>query len=192
LFLGVGVEAFYSGLRDEAVDLDNNLRGQLTAAAVEVLLIDAGYQVIPTGIERSLRELRALSVDRYLDLAPAQLRTIPDFFVLDPKAEQSWLVEVKFRHYLHENLPKDLEAVQKIWAPFVLILVLEEPPKQWTGEVKHIRVFHINPEDNLTPAFFQEYDERLQDVFRLLRDKWTDSTILTVQDACLRLVGEGN
>ena len=38
--------------------LDEALQGHLVAAIVEVLLIDAGYQVIPTGIERSIRELR--------------------------------------------------------------------------------------------------------------------------------------
>ncbi len=98
-------------------------------------------------------------------------------------------MEVKFRRYLHENLRRDLEAVQKIWSPFVLILVLEEPPREWTGEVKHIRVFYIGPEDDLTIGFFHEQGERLQDVFSRLRDKWPDGTILTVQDACLRLVG---
>jgi hypothetical protein len=172
------------------VDLDNSLRGQLAAATIEVLLIDAGYQVIPTGIERSLRELRTLGIDRYLALAPVQLRTTPDFFVLDPDAEESWLVEVKFRRYLHENLSEDLEAVQKIWSPFALLLVLEEPPKEWTGEVKHIRVFDIAPGKHLTPRFFREKGARLQDVFLRLRGKWSDSTILTVQEACLRLVAQ--
>jgi hypothetical protein len=170
------------------MDLDNSLRGQLAAAAIEVLLVDAGYQVIPTGIERSLRELRSLRVDHYLALAPVQLRSTPDFFVLDLDAERSWLVEVKSRRYLHENLRGDLEAAQRIWSPFLLILVVEEPPEEWTGEVQHIRVFDIAPGEPLTPRFFREEGARLQDVFLRLKKKWSDGTILRVQDACLRLV----
>jgi hypothetical protein len=78
------------------MDLHRTLHGHVAAAAIEVLLVDAGYQVIPTGIERSLRELQTLGADRYLALAPPQLRTTPDFFVLD--------LEPKTRGWLKSNL----------------------------------------------------------------------------------------
>jgi hypothetical protein len=174
------------------MDLHRTLHGHVAAAAIEVLLVDAGYQVIPTGIERSLRELQTLGADRYLALAPPQLRTTPDFFVLDLEAENSWLVEVKSRRYLHENLCLDLKAAQRIWSPLALILVVEQPPPEWRGEVKHIRVFDITPETRLTPRFFREEGARLQDVFMRLKDKWSDATILTVQEACLRLVTQSD
>jgi len=172
------------------MNLDNTLRGQLIAAAVEVLLIDAGYQVIPTGIERSLRELRAVDVERYLELAPIQLRTIPDFFVLDLRARQSWLVEVKFRRYLHRQFLDDLEAILETWAPFMLVLVLAQPPDEWTGDVRHIRVFEIDEDTDLTLEFICKGGRRLQDVFGRLRERWPEGTILRAQEACLRLVSE--
>jgi len=71
--------------------IEDVLRGHLVATVFEVILTDAGYDVIPTGIERNIRELRPLEVDRYLDLAPSRLRFIPDFFVLgdNPNEDKS-------------------------------------------------------------------------------------------------------
>jgi hypothetical protein len=171
------------------VDLDNRLRGQLVAAAFEVLLLDAGYHVGPTGIERSLRELRTVAVDRYLELAPPQLRTTPDFFVLDLKGRKSWLAEVKFRRYLHKRLLNDLATIRETWAAFVLVLVLAEPPDEWTGEVRHIRAFRIVADTALTWEFLLKDGRRLQDVFVHLKDRWADGTILAVQESVLRLAG---
>ncbi len=90
------------------MDLDNALPGHLVASVFEVLLVDAGYQVIPTGIERTLRELRTVPVDAYIDLVPPRLRAAPDFFVLDIGARQAYLTEIKFRQYLHRALCDDL------------------------------------------------------------------------------------
>jgi len=169
------------------VDLDNRLRGQLVAAAFEVLLLDAGYQVIPTGIERSLRELRTVAVDRYLEPAPPPLRTTPDFFVLDLKGRESWLAEVKFRRYLHKRLLDDLATIQETWPEFILVLVLAEPPDEWTGEVRHIRAFQIDEDTELTWEFLLRDGRRLQDVFVHLKDRWANGTILAVQESVLRL-----
>src|SRR5437016_13690562 len=50
------------------MDMDDALPGHLVASVFEVLLVDAGYQVVPTGVERTIRELRAVKVDAYIDL----------------------------------------------------------------------------------------------------------------------------
>lgn len=154
------------------MDLDNTLPGHLVASAFEVLLVDAGYQVIPTGIERTLRELRTVPVDAYIDLVPPRLRSAPDFFVLDVEARQSWLTEIKFRRYLHRALCGDLRAIQREWAPFALILAVAEPPDEWTGIVRCIKVFTIQPDTRLDEEFFRMRGVRLQDVFVRLGKKW--------------------
>jgi hypothetical protein len=68
------------------MDLENALHGHVVAAIFEVLLVDAGYQVIPLGVERSVRELRAVGEEQYLSLIHPLLRSIPDFSVLDVKS----------------------------------------------------------------------------------------------------------
>lgn len=169
------------------MDIDNALPGHLVASVFEVLLIDAGDQVIPTGIERTLRELRTVDVDTYIDLVPQRLRCAPDFFVLDVEARQSWLTEIKFRHYLHPALCDDLRVIQRDWAPFTLILALAEPPKEWTGIVRHIKVFTIQSETRLDQEFLSGRGARLQDVFVRLGKRWEEGTIQKAQDAILRI-----
>src|SRR3972149_5607056 len=124
-----------------AIQLENMLRGQMAAAIFEVLLADAGYQVIPTGIEKTIRELRPVDHPKYRELVHQKLRSLPDLFVLDCENGQSWLVEIKsYRHLYHDKLIAKLER-QKIWCPFFLILAVAEPPDEGTGPVDHIRVF---------------------------------------------------
>lgn len=172
------------------MDIDNALPGHLVASVFEVLLIDAGYQVIPTGIERTLRELRSVPVDAYIDLVPPRLRSAPDFFVLDIEARQSSLTEIKFRHYLHKALCDDLRVIQRDWAPFTLILAVADPPKEWTGIVRHIKVFTIQPETRLDDEFLHIRGARLQDVFLRLGKRWEEGTIQKAQDAILRIASK--
>ena len=169
------------------IPIDNALPGHLVASVFEVLLIDAGYQVIPTGIERTLRELRTVPVDAYIHLVPTRLRSVPDFFVLDLEAGDSWLTEIKLRQYLHPALCDKLRATQEEWAPFTLILAVEEPPSEWTGIVRHIKAFRIQAETRLDDEFFKNDGRRLQDVFGRLAERWEDGTIQKAQDAILRI-----
>ncbi len=173
------------------MEIDPLLIGHLTATVFEVLLVHAGYQVVPTGIERTIRELRTVEAGPYIRLAPKPLRAVPDFFVLDLENNESWMAEVKFRQRIRPSFMRDLEVMQERWGdPFVLILTLAEPPEEWKGEVRHIRVFQINEETDLGETFLREHGERLQDVFRRLKEKWHEGTILKAQDAVLRFVSE--
>ena len=169
------------------MDMDDALAGHLVASVFEVLLVDAGYEVVPTGVERIIRELRALKHDAYVDLVHHRLRTAPDYFVLDVEARQSWLTEVKFRHYIHPALCDDLRAIQHAWAPLALILAVTEPPEEWTGVVQHIRVFTIEADTRLDRQFFSDRGSRLQDVFPRLGKRWEEGTIQKAQDAILRI-----
>lgn len=157
------------------------------AAVFEVLLVDAGYQVVPTGIERSVREVRSVDVDLYRALAHPRLRSAPDFFVLDLEARLAWLTEIKFRHYLHPLLLDDLRPIHQDWSPFVLILAVAAPPQEWAGTVRHIRAFQIAADTPLDQRFLNTAGQRIQDVFPRLGERWQDETILKAQDAILRI-----
>ena len=118
------------------MDLDNALRGHVVAAIFEVLLVDAGYQIVPLGVERSVRELRAVGQEKYLKLIHPRLRCIPDFFILDIEAGGSWLTEIKYRSNIQDaRLLEGLKAVQQEWAPFAVILAVREPPDEWKGTI---------------------------------------------------------
>lgn len=84
-------------------------------------------------------------------------------------------MEIKFRRYLHRNLVDDIRGIQEHWVPFVLVLAVAEPPHEWTGVVRHLRVFKINADTSLNSD---------------LATKWPDTTIQQAQDVILRIASE--
>ncbi len=151
------------------MEMNNSLDEHL-ATVIEVLLSNAGYQVVPTGIKKTIRELwTQRMMSSYVDLVHPRLRSIPDLFVLGLRAHQSWLTDVKFRRYIHPFLCDDLWPVQKEWAPFTLILAVAEPPEDWTNSARHIRVFQVNSETKLTKRFLLEGGLGLGEVFTRVR-----------------------
>lgn len=80
------------------MNFDCRLKGYITEAIIESLLIDAGHVVIRTGIERVLLEPAAKQgAEEWLE-APLQLRKAPDFFVIEKGDKQaSRYVEIKYR-----------------------------------------------------------------------------------------------
>ena len=125
-----------------AIAIEDALKGHLVAAVFEVLLIDAGYQVIPTGVEKTIRELRPVDYDTYIDLIHPRLRSVPDMFVLDVEAHETWLTEIKFRRSLGRSELLDKLANQLDWTPFWLILAVACPPEEWKkGGVHHLKIF---------------------------------------------------
>lgn len=168
-------------------DLDRTLAGHLVAAVIEVLLVDAGYQVVPTGIECSVREVRSVPPAVYRELAHPRPRTAPDFFVLDVDARQAWLTEVKYRQYLHPKLhAEDFPPIQRDWSPFVLALAMGDPPEAWGGTVRHPRAFEVGPDTVVDDRLLRGAGRRIQDVFPRLASRWSDETIVQAQDAVLR------
>ena len=82
----------------------NRLKGALTQALLKSLLADAGYRIVPLGVEEIIREVTVLDREKYLKLGlPTILREIPDFFVADASMDSYWLVEVKYRRAWNEQ-----------------------------------------------------------------------------------------
>lgn len=113
------------------IDFSRRMKGVLTQALVKSMLEDAGYRVVPLGIEEVIRELSALEVRQYLGLGlPDSLRSLPDFLVSDAAITRAWLVEVKYRRRWNaaaiEALRDVLVRQGATWGPYYLLLFLGE------------------------------------------------------------------
>lgn len=130
------------------MEYSNRLKGSVTQALLKSLLADAGYRVVPLGIEEAIREVTSLDKERYsaLELPPV-LRKMPDFFVADRELKYSWLVEVKFRNEWNDDVRRSLEAQLteqvQAWSPLYVIVFLGTPakrrdtyPSAWMGVAK--------------------------------------------------------
>jgi len=164
--------------------IENALKGHTICSIFETLLVDAGYHVVPFGIERVIREVRPLHAEDYLSvMKPWQnLRSMPDLFVLDLEKKKGWLTEVKYKKKLSRAIVKEFDKYKQTWGPFNIILALSTPPSSWTGEVKHIRVFEVNKNTELNSEFFEDNGKRIQDVFKRLGERWEELTILKAQE----------
>jgi len=68
-----------------------------------------------------------------------------------------------------------------------VILAVKEPPDEWTGIIRNIRVFEIETDTKLDQRFLKEGGQRLQDVFTRLADRWEDGTIERAQNAIISI-----
>src|SRR6266542_3865028 len=105
----------------------NRLKASVTLVLLKTLLEDAGYRIVPLGIEAVLREVASLPKEDYLKLGlPIQLRKLPDFFVANHAIDKSWLVEVKYRKRWNEEVQESLEVEikeqVKTWHPLFLMI----------------------------------------------------------------------
>lgn len=111
------------------MDFKNRLKGTVTQTLVKALLEDAGYRIIPLGIEEVIREVATLPRDAYLALGLSQtLRRMPDFFVAEQDLEKTWLVEVKYRKQWSEktraSLGRQISEQVRRWGPLHLLVFL--------------------------------------------------------------------
>jgi len=111
----------------------NRLKGSVTQSLVKSLLTDAGITVVPLGIEEVIREVSALSLEKYLTLdLPSSLRELPDFFAVNSERTQSWLIEVKFRKTWNDVVRRELgeKLIKQVmsWSPIYLVLFFGETP----------------------------------------------------------------
>jgi hypothetical protein len=109
------------------MDYINRLKGAVTQVLLKSLLEDAGYRIVPLGIESVLREVATLPKADYVNLGlPIQLRKLPDFFVASHEIDKTWLVEVKYRKRWNDRVQESLEAEMKEqvqnWHPLFLML----------------------------------------------------------------------
>ena len=170
--------------------VDPQLKGHTIATIFEVILIHAGYYVIPIGVERTNPALRTVDRKTYMKVSE-RLRSIPDFFYVDPEEKERGFLEVKFRQRVRSSdLLTILRQTQSEWSPFVLILAVAQPPEAWKkGEIHHIRAFHIHEYTDLDLAFLRNSGRRLQDIFHRLKDKtkWKEGSIVKAEKAILRI-----
>lgn len=177
------------------------LKGHITASIIKTLLSDAGYQVIPFGVENVLRELSYLNADEYIGVAEhlETVRFMPDFFVLDAESNTGKLVEVKYRASLKGySGGKLVEGMSnyKNWLPIHLILFLNDTTgMEWgTEQLKHIRVFEITQDElelmKRYPNFFgfRSKAKTIQEVFPKLGSRYIDQTIKTAEEAILSAI----
>jgi hypothetical protein len=106
----------------------NRLKGAVTQVLMKSLLVDAGYHVVPLGIEEVIREVNFLDGKNYLELhLPTPLRKMPDFFVVDKNYRKHYLVEVKYRRAWNANtfktLYKELLEQVRCWGTIFLLAV---------------------------------------------------------------------
>lgn len=113
------------------IDFARRMKGAVTQTLVKSLLEDAGYRVVPLGIEEVIRELSSIDQPQYLNLnLPQSLRSLPDFLVADTSITRTWLVEVKYRRRWDsaaiESLRAKLTEQALPWGPLFLLLFLGE------------------------------------------------------------------
>ena len=111
---------------------ESRVKGGVTQTLLKCLLDDAGYRVVPFGIEESIRELVCLTKEEYQSLnLPHVLRKMPDFFVTDKAMKKAWLVEVKFRKRWDEQtklaIKSEISSQIKSWLPLLLVVFVQEP-----------------------------------------------------------------
>lgn len=186
------------------MDFKNRLKGSVTQTLLKALLEDAGYQIVPLGIEEVIREVKTLSGSEYTKLGlPDVLRKMPDFFIADKNFTETWLIEVKYRKQWNEGtrtaLKHEIEPQVKIWQPVYLVLFLGEPARETdtpASSIGVLRLIHID--EQLACSWFKKSiltDEvkesitlwdsiewgtfhRFQDVFREVGAQWENSTLI--------------
>jgi len=186
------------------MNFQNRVKGAITQTLMKSLLEDAGYRVIPLGVEEVVREVRALSLPEYTNLGlPKILKSLPDFLITDESYSASWLVEVKYRkewnERVKEELRKEIQLQVQQWQPLLLTVFLgtsvkpdSDKPANSIGVIKLISDrdqlfcswttatgFNGKKEDRLTPWPEITWGDfrRLQDEFQGLGSRWKESTL---------------
>ena len=110
------------------MDFDNKLKGNLTEIISSSIFEDAGYRVVPLGVEKVVRESTTLDHEEYTKLNFSKtLRSMPDLLVTEVDMSNAWLVEVKYRKTFLSfksclKLKKILNEQAKRWGAFYVLL----------------------------------------------------------------------
>jgi len=186
----------------------SRLKGSVTQVLLKSLLEDAGYRIVPLGIEAVLREVASLSKEDYLRLnLPIQLRKLPDFFVANHAIDKTWLVEVKYRKQWNEETQNSLEEEIKeqvtAWNPlFLMIFVGRSVEEPYTSPAYHMRIVKLvwDAQDGVLTERMDgqrcrwKYSQwnhflRVQDVFNecASHEKWEEQTIEKTKELAITL-----
>ena len=173
----------------------NRLKGAVTQTLLRSLLEDAGYRIVPLGIEEVIREIKVLDSREYRSLKlPTNLRKLPDFFISDKSVKKACLLEVKYRKRwdarVRKSLGTDLKQQVQEWEPLYVMIFLGKPwgfgdlPSYWMKvvrlSIRKNQLVVITKEGDVLDTWdnvnWSEYS-RVQDVFEDVGDQWENQTI---------------
>jgi hypothetical protein len=87
----------------------NMIKGRIAETLVQELFLSLGYNVFHYGMENTIPGIMKLLKGVKSEVA-TEIRRMPDFVIQNPKNDEVFFIEVKFRksgEYLPKHLPKD-------------------------------------------------------------------------------------
>jgi hypothetical protein len=138
---------------------ENMLKGNIAQTLFKTLLEDAGYSVVPFGVEGVYREIRDLTT--YVPLPPA-LQKMPDFVVTNKAKNEIYLVEVKYRKEwdipILGKLGERLQEQFCHWNPLYLVFFVGEIEERHKPVLMPI-ISKIIEYDNVTHVELKDGEE---------------------------------
>lgn len=183
------------------MQFERRIKASITQTLFRALSEDAGYHIVPLGIEEVIREVKGLSARKYLNLdLSSELRTLPDFFIADEPFEKAWLIEVKYRKHWNDASKRELKRVMekqvKKWQPVFLVLFLGEKARDTETPASYIGIIKLTFENQLLCSRLKKrfpgelwetkpWDaidwgtfNRFQDIFTEVGTKWMNRTLI--------------
>jgi hypothetical protein len=87
----------------------NMIKGRIAETLIQELFLSLGYNVFHYGMENTIPGIMRLLKGVKSEVA-TEIRRMPDFVVQNPKTDEAFFIEVKFRksgEFLPKDLPKD-------------------------------------------------------------------------------------
>lgn len=115
-------------------DLFSEAKGRFAETLISTILEHAGYRVVRLGVEETVSEVKAgVARGEHTLQLPDQLRTAPDFLVVDPRSGVCTLLEVKFRRELDKAVARELHSKlarqAALWPGTVTAIVCAHVPE---------------------------------------------------------------
>lgn len=107
-------ELLQDGLTDKEKNYRYNMiKGRIAETLIQELFLSLGYNVFHYGMENTIPGIMKLLKGVKSEVA-TEIRRMPDFVVQNPKTDEVFFIEVKFRksgEFLPKDLPKDYPYV---------------------------------------------------------------------------------
>lgn len=151
---------------------ESTLKGKMAESLVEGILREAGNQVYHFGYESTLQNLTQVErvFDRHSEIGE-QVRSIPDFLVINKKGEP-FFVEVKFRWHQewHKNDFKMLDRLNSFWRPIIIFVNCYEKPyflttkPPYCDKNKKLKGWSLEKADylNISKAIIEKYNTLIE------------------------------
>lgn len=161
---------------------DNLAIGQQGQNYIKTILSQAGYKVIPYGVENHIEELIKQLRGAYDTKTQRRLHLMPDYVVIDPDTKKVWLIEVKNRPVVntyHKNTDiwfnfHQVKDIMDLWEDAILVITFPVEPycicvavkdidwnKQYMGSAENKNPSSI-PQDKWN---FHPIEKKIYDIF---------------------------